>query len=92
MRHLIAYDIADTRRLQKAHRYLTQHALPLQNSVFLHIGSQEQAQQCFDGLCRMLDVKQDNLRLYPLPNSSSIHTLGKPALPEGIIVGNIGTI
>ena len=48
MRHLIAYDIASPHRLQKAHRYLIQHAIPLQNSVFLHIGSREQALQCFD--------------------------------------------
>ena len=38
MRHIIAYDISDPRRLQKAHRYLIQHAIPLQNSIFLHIG------------------------------------------------------
>lgn len=91
MRHLIAYDIADTRRLQKAYRYLTQHAIPLQNSVFLHIGSREEAQHCYQELCRILNAKQDNLRVYPLPNNSIIRTIGKPAIPEGIIIGNIGT-
>ncbi|WP_368665553.1 hypothetical protein [Neisseria sp. WF04] len=34
MRWLIAYDIADTARLQRAYRILCNHALPLQNSVF----------------------------------------------------------
>lgn len=92
MRHLIAYDIASPHRLQKAHRYLIQHAIPLQNSVFLHIGSREQARQCFDILCKMLNAKQDNLRFYPMPNNSIIHTLGTPALPEGIILGGIGTL
>lgn len=92
MRHIIAYDISDPRRLQKAHRYLIQHAIPLQNSIFLHIGSREQARQCFEELCRMLHPKQDDLRFYPLANSSSIHTLGQTALPEGIILGNFGTL
>lgn len=92
MRHLIAYDIADPRRLRKAHRYLIQHTIPLQNSVFLHIGSSDQARQCFETLCKMLNAKQDNLRCYPLPNSSIIHSLGKPALPEGIILGGVGKL
>ena len=106
MRHIIAYDISDPRRLQKAHRYLIQHAIPLQkahryliqhaiplqNSIFLHIGSREQARQCFEELCRMLHPKQDDLRFYPLANSSIIHTLGQTALPEGIILGNFGTL
>ena len=87
MQHLIAYDIACPRRLQKAHHYLSQYAIPLQNSVFLHIGSHEQAQQCFADLTNILHPKQDNLRFYSLPNHTLIHTLSKTALPAGVILG-----
>ena len=59
----------------------------LQNSVFLHIGSHEQAQQCFADLTNILHPKQDNLRFYSLPNHTLIHTLGKTALPAGVILG-----
>jgi len=33
--HIIAYDIADKKRLQKVHRLVREHAIPLQRSVFL---------------------------------------------------------
>ena len=92
MKWLIAYDICCPKRLQKIYRILCNHALPLQNSVFLHIGSSDQARQCFETLCKMLNAKQDNLRCYPLPNSSIIHALGKPALPKGIILGGVGKL
>ena len=89
MKHLIAYDITCPRRLQKAHRYLSQHAIPLQNSIFLHLGSHEQAQQCFTDLSNILHSQQDNLRFYFLPNHTQIHSLGKIALPTGVILGEL---
>ena len=37
--YLIAYDIASPKRLQRVHRYLTDNAIPLQNSTFLFTAS-----------------------------------------------------
>src|SRR2546425_11381608 len=37
---LIAYDIADPRRLARVHRYLKRHAIPVQYSVFVLHGNQ----------------------------------------------------
>lgn len=58
LRWLIAYDIADTARLQRAYRILCNHALPLQNSVFLLVGSAEDYRQCLDELLPKLHSKQ----------------------------------
>ena len=82
MRHIIAYDISDPRRLQKAHRYLIQHAIPLQNSIFLHIGSREQARQCFEELCQMLHPKQGTCASTHWPTAAASILWGKPPCPK----------
>ncbi|QMT46191.1 CRISPR-associated endonuclease Cas2 [Neisseria dentiae] len=84
MRWLIAYDIADTARLQRAYRILCNHALPLQNSVFLLAGSAEDYRQCLDELLPKLHSKQDDLRIYPLPGGGFSRSLGKDGMPEGV--------
>lgn len=84
MRWLIAYDIADTARLQRAYRILCNHALPLQNSVFLLVGSAEDYRQCLDELLPKLDAKQDDLRIYPLPGGGFSCSLGKGGMPQGV--------
>lgn len=83
---LIAYDIADAKRLQRAHRYLTSQALPLQNSVFLFRGSRNEAENCFNRLKQILNRHEDDLRIYPLPANGKIISLGRTALPEGLLL------
>ena len=83
---LIAYDIADAKRLQRSYRLLTRHALPLQNSVFLYQGSQSQIQALYQQLSHILDKKSDDLRIYKLDARSPIYAHGQTALPEGILL------
>lgn len=85
MKWLIAYDISCPKRLQKVYRSLCRYTLPLQNSVFLLQGSHEDYQTCHQELMRLIDLKEDNLRIYTLPNHTPILHFGKPPLPEGIV-------
>ncbi|WP_274571611.1 CRISPR-associated endonuclease Cas2 [Neisseria leonii] len=83
MRWLIAYDIADTARLQRVYRVLCHYALPLQNSVFLLVGNQADYRQCLDTLLPKLNHREDDLRVYPLPSGGFIFACGR-VLPEGV--------
>lgn len=85
MKWLIAYDITRPKRLQKVHRCLCNHALPLQNSVFLLRGSQADFERCQAQLLPLIDLKEDNLRIYSLSEHTVITHFGPPPLPEGVV-------
>lgn len=82
MNRIIAYDIAHPRRLRRAHRLLSNIALPLQNSVFLFHGTDEAFAPHYQALCRLLNPHEDDLRVYLL--HGRLYRLGRSTLPEGI--------
>lgn len=83
MQYLIVYDITSPKRLQKIHKYLTEYAIPLQNSTFLFTASQGQFEACWAQLARLIHKHEDDLRAYPLPVGSLQYSLGDK-IPEGI--------
>ena len=85
MKWLIAYDISCPKRLQKIYRILCNHALPLQNSVFLLKGNETDYQACYQDLIQQIHSKEDNLRIYVLSEHTPILHFGKRPLPEGIV-------
>ena len=81
---LIAYDIAQPRRLRRLHRKLSRLAMPLQYSVFY-------AEVTDAGLARvvaliegLIDPKVDDVRVYQLPGGGWARTWGVSPLPAGI--------
>lgn len=80
---LIAYDIRSPARLRRLHRWLTRHAAPVQYSVFLGRYDREQ----IDWICRqirsIIDEREDDVRLYPVPDAPKMHTLGRQRCPMG---------
>ncbi|MDK4681155.1 CRISPR-associated endonuclease Cas2 [Kingella negevensis] len=84
MKWIIAYDIADKKRLTRAHRYLRNIAIPLQNSTFLFSGSLKALETHFAVLTANLNAKEDDVRAYPL--YGKLYNLGQRALPEGILL------
>lgn len=87
--HIIAYDIADPRRLSRIHRYLKKLAMPVQYSVFLIKCSAIQLADVIADLESMIDPKKDDVRIYTLPKKPEILTLGQQGLAEGIyLVGD----
>lgn len=81
---VICYDISNPRRLGRLYRYLLKRAVPLQYSVFLFSGDDRQLDRCMEGAIELIDEKQDDLRVYPLPSRGLKARIGRPALPEGI--------
>jgi CRISPR-associated endonuclease Cas2 len=81
---IIAYDISCPKRLQKIYRKLCGHAIRLQYSVFYFTGTQEKYQACLDEIVPLINVKEDDLRAYPLPTNGYQWRLGKSILPEGL--------
>lgn len=82
---LIAYDIADARRLLRVHRRMCGHAVPMQYSVFWLDGSQAALERCTADVAPLIDEAADDLRVYPMPGDGWRRRLGVPALPPGIV-------
>ena len=86
---VICYDISDPKRLCQVYRFLKQHAVALQYSVFLFTGDYRELDRIFAVVERYIDPNADDLRVYPLPARGLKVRLGKPALPEGIQFGGL---
>lgn len=89
MRYLIGYDIANAKRLSRMYRRITKFATPLQYSLFLFDGSKQELNRRLKTILPILNKKEDDLRIYPLPAKTPFWELGKSAMPEGIIWGAV---
>lgn len=87
--HIVAYDIADPRRLGRVHRYLKKVALPLQYSVFLVELDGGQRERLKRRLVELIDSRQDDVRIYPLPSRPEWVCYGKPLWDEGLLLTNM---
>lgn len=83
---LIAYDIADKRRLSRLHRYIKKHAVPVQYSLYWYAGSAVQIDRLMREIETCIDRRCDDVRAYPVPRQASVDTLGPAYLPEGFSV------
>ena len=83
---LIAYDIADPRRLRRVHRFLCEHAVPVQYSVFTTRAAPLKLGLIRAGLAEIVDAKEDDVRMYPVPEPANLSVFGEKALPEGLQV------
>ena len=81
---VIGYDIADPRRLQRVHREMCKHAAPLEYSVFLLVGSENDRQKCLAAMANLIDPDADDIRCYPLPSRGLQTRIGRASLPPGI--------
>lgn len=77
---IVAYDICDERRLVRVHRYMVKHAVPLQRSVFQARMSTLELLLLREELAELIDPKQDDIRMYPLPARMDIVRLGRQDL------------
>lgn len=84
--HVVAYDIADPKRLGRVHRYLKKNAIPLQYSVFLIELDAEGRQKLLAKLRGLIHPKQDDVRVYPLQEEPDWVALGKQLWGEGIVL------
>lgn len=87
---LVAYDIANPRRLGRVHRFLKGRAIPVQYSVFVFQGSQLELQHVLAGIASLISPDEDDVRAYHLPDRCEVAMLGKQFLPDGIVLGGRG--
>ena len=84
--HLICYDIANPRRLGRVYRYLRDRAVPVQYSVYMAELTRGQLNVIIEGLEARINCHQDDIRIYPLPRTPRIISLGQSCFPEGLLL------
>ncbi|MBI4755521.1 MAG: CRISPR-associated endonuclease Cas2 [Betaproteobacteria bacterium] len=81
---VIGYDITDPGRLQRVYRAVCRHAMPLEYSVFLLVGSEADKTTCLEAMEGLIDRRSDDVRCYPLPARGFQGRIGRASLPAGI--------
>ena len=74
--YLIAYDIADKKRLIQVYRKMKQSGLAAQRSVFLTQGTQSDINALLDRIQPVIKTTEDDLRAYPVTNMEDIWSSG----------------
>jgi CRISPR-associated protein Cas2 len=87
---LIAYDIGDKRRLAHLHRFLCGHATPVQYSVFLARTSASQMGGLVKDIEERIDQREDDVRIYRIPEPTEAFVQGRCMLPDGILLLSSG--
>lgn len=80
---LIAYDIADPRRLGRLHAFVKKHALPVQYSLYYCEASPARMDALMRRIEKYIDPRHDDVRAYQVPANPRIFSLGRGALPDG---------
>jgi CRISPR-associated protein Cas2 len=88
--YLIAYDIADPKRLARLHRFLKKQGLPLQYSVFTVVLKRKALLNLLKQIERFIHLKQDDVRCYRLPTNVKVSVLGRQYFPEDVLLFNQG--
>jgi CRISPR-associated protein Cas2 len=81
---LLAYDIADPRRLVRVHRTVRRFGMPLQYSVFLIVETARGIDQLLVLLDDIIAPSRDDIRVYPLPMRFDAEQFGRQWLPLGM--------
>jgi CRISPR-associated protein Cas2 len=84
--HLIAYDIADPKRLNRIARFMTKHAIRVQYSVFVADLDRAELEELLHELEGLIDLRLDDVRAYPLPLSGEVALMGRQIFPEDIML------
>jgi CRISPR-associated endonuclease Cas2 len=90
--YLLAYDIADERRLKRVHKYLKKRGLAAQKSVFFIHFSQPELDRVLAGLRGIIHVQKDDVRVYPIEHPAQVWLSGaQPVQAEALLdPGRIG--
>lgn len=84
--YLIAYDIADPRRLSRVHRALKKQGLPVQYSVFTVVMKRKVLLRLLGHIEQLIQAAEDDVRCYRLPERSDISALGQQYFPEDVML------
>lgn len=88
--YLIAYDIANPRRLSRVHRILKKQGLPVQYSVFTVVCKRPALLRLLSKIELQIDVCEDDVRCYRLPENAETTMMGKQYFPEDVMLFTAG--
>lgn len=84
--YLIAYDIADPRRLSRVHRLLKKMGLPMQYSVFTVVMKRKALLRLLEAVNAMIHQAEDDVRCYSLPKYMDVKALGRQYFPADVML------
>ena len=84
--YLIAYDIANPRRLGRVHRILKKQGLPVQYSVFTVVMKRLRLLYLLARLEQQIIEAEDDIRCYRLPVNCDTVSLGRQYFPEDVML------
>ena len=88
--YLIAYDIANPRRLSRIHRVLKKQGLPVQYSVFTVVMKRKGLLRLLESLEELIEPVEDDIRSYSLPGNGESNMLGRQFFPEDVLLFTAG--
>jgi len=83
-RWIVAYDIRDPKRLQRVWRYLHKEGMRLQYSIYLLRGNSQEVQKVVLKLKELIDQRMDDVRIYPLTDTTRIWGMGTQFSNDGL--------
>jgi len=83
---LLAYDIANPRRLGRVHRAVKRFATPLQFSVWVVHESAIGMVRIKQELAALIDARYDDIRIYRIPARPEWVSFGAGILPEDVLL------
>jgi CRISPR-associated protein Cas2 len=86
-RWIVTYDIADARRGARVLRFMKTQGVPLQYSVFIVEASPSRMHALMLELEGLIAPAVDDVRAYRWTTQAESHALGRPLLPEGVLIG-----
>lgn len=89
---LVAYDISHPRRLSRVHRLLKETGVPVQYSLFTVRDTARGILRLKTELAGLIDTRQDDVRIYRLPQTPSFVAIGRPLLPENLLLFTDGSL
>lgn len=82
--YVIGYDIRDPKRLAKVHRKMLGFGIPIEYSVFLMTGTLGDALRCASVMRTVVNLREDDVRCYRIPDRGARGHSGRGTLPAGI--------
>ena len=83
--YLVCYDIATPARLGRVFRLIKGVGIHLQYSVFYCSFTWPELKAIKEKLSVIIDPKEDDIRIYPLPSGGKVYVFGQGArIPDGV--------
>ncbi len=84
--YLLAYDIADPKRLGRVYRLLKKEGLNVQGSVFFVRGSEDDIEKLLSRLEVLIVPRKDDIRAYPITKPGEVWSCGTGRSTDALIL------